>query len=355
MTELLDTPRPTRPGEELDLARLEPFLREHISGIQGPLTVEQFPSGFSNLTYLLRMGDLELVLRRPPFGNQVKSAHDMGREYRVLSRLSRVYPLAPRPYVLCEDEVVIGSSFYVMERRRGVILRRRPPSGLVLDPDTLRRLCGSLVDGLAELHSLDYQAADLGDLGKPEGYVVRQVSGWAQRYRNAQTDNVPAMEQLGTWLAANLPAASGAALVHNDYKFDNLLLDPNDLARVTAVFDWEMATLGEPLMDLGTSLAYWVQADDPPEFQSFAFGPTALPGALTRRELVDRYAARTGRDVGHMLYFYCFGLYKVAVIVQQIYARYVKGFTKDERFARLNAQVAELASAATQALATGRY
>src|SRR5262245_52533799 len=180
MTDLIDRPRPTRPGEELDLARLEPYLREHIPGADGPLTVEQFPSGFSNLTYLLRLGTRELVLRRPPFGNQVKSAHDMGSEYRVLSRLCERYPLAPRPYVYCEDDSVLGAPFYVMERRRGVVIRRQLPPGLSLDPPTLRRLCESLIDGLAELHGLDYQAAGLGDLGKPEGYVERQVAGWAK-------------------------------------------------------------------------------------------------------------------------------------------------------------------------------
>ncbi len=294
-------------------------------------------------------------MRRPPFGNQVKSAHDMGREYRVLSNLSRVYPLAPRPYAYCEDESILGTPFYVMERRRGVVIRRLLSPGLTLDPPTLRRLCESLIDGLAELHRLDYHAAGLGDLGKPEGYVERQVTGWTKRYRAAQTEDVPAMEQIGQWLAEKMPKESGAALIHNDYKFDNLLLDPDDLAHVTAVFDWEMATLGDPLMDLGTSLAYWVQADDPAEFRSFAFGPTAMPGALTRRELVERYAAKTGRDVSHMLYYYGFGLFKTAVVVQQIYVRYVKGFTKDERFARLNAQVAELAGAAVRAVERGHY
>src|SRR5262249_14132015 len=186
----------------------------------------------------------------PPFGNQVKSAHDMGREYRVLSRLCEVYPLAPRPYAYCEDDSVLGAPFYVMERRRGVVIRRQLPPGLTLDPPTLRRLCESLIDGLAGLHGLDYQAAGLGDLGKPEGYAERQVSGWAKRYRAAQTEDVPAMEQVGRWLADNLPKESGAALIHNDYKFDNLLLDANDLARGIAVLDWEMATVGDPLMDL---------------------------------------------------------------------------------------------------------
>lgn len=353
MAEFTDKARPVRAGEELDLVKLEPYLLRHIPGTTGPLTVEQFPSGYSNLTYLLRLGTQELVLRRPPFGNQVKSAHDMGREYRVLSRLCQVYSLAPRPYIYCEDESVLGAPFYVMERRHGVVIRRTLPQGLTLDPPTLRRLCEALIDGLAELHGLDYKAAGLGDLGKPEGFVERQVTGWTKRYRAAQTEDVPAMEHIGRWLADSMPQESGAALIHNDYKFDNLLLDADNLARVVAVLDWEMATVGDPLMDLGTTISYWVQADDPPGFQSFAFGPTNQPGALARRELVERYAAKTGRDVSHMLYYYCFGLFKVAVIVQQIYVRYVKGFTKDERFARLNEQVAELAAAAVRAAERG--
>jgi aminoglycoside phosphotransferase (APT) family kinase protein len=355
MGDHLDHTRPVRPGEELDLARLEPYLRQHFPDAAGPLAVEQFPHGHSNLTYLLRLGPRELVLRRPPFGNQVKSAHDMGREYRVLSKLHTVYPLAPRPYVSCEDESILGAPFYIMERRHGIILRKTPPPGLPLDAGTVRRLCEAFLDNLALLHTLDYQAAGLGDLGKPDGYVERQVAGWTKRYRNAQTDDLPALERIASWLAANRPREAGAALVHNDYKYDNLLLDPGDLARIVAVFDWEMATVGDPLMDLGTTLGYWVEAGDPETFQAFVFGPTALPGSLTRRELVERYAAKTGHDVSNMLFYYCFGLFKIAVIVQQIYARYVRGYTQDERFAALPDKIAGLSEAAVRVMETGRF
>lgn len=277
----LDAARPVRPGEELDLERLGSYLREHLDATGGELpaslAVEQFPSGFSNLTYLLRLGDRELVLRRPPFGNRVKSAHDMGREHRVLSALAPVYPLAPRPLLYCDDEAVLGAPFYVMERCRGLILRRQLPPGVELGPATARGLAESFADHLAELHGLDADAAGLGDLGRPEGYVRRQVEGWAERYRRARTHDWRALEEVLEWLGAHLAereaVATGAALVHNDYKYDNMVLDPEDLTRVRALLDWEMCTLGDPLMDLGNSLAYWVEAGDPEPWREHAFGP----------------------------------------------------------------------------------
>jgi aminoglycoside phosphotransferase (APT) family kinase protein len=354
MNEHTDEAAPVRAGEELDVPRLRAYLAARLPGWDGPLTVEQFPRGYSNLTYLLRSGGRELVLRRPPFGNVVKTAHDMGREHRVLEALSRVYPLAPVPYLYCEDEAVLGAPFYVMERRRGVILRQPPPPGLALDADTMRRLSAAFIDALAQLHGLDYRAAGLGDLGRPEGYVERQVTGWVGRYRAAQTEEVQALEAVVRWLGENRPAGGGAALIHNDYKYDNLVLDPSDLTRIVAVLDWEMATVGDPLMDLGTTLAYWVEASDPEELRAAAFGPTTLPGSLTRRELAARYGERTGRDVSGVLFHHVFGLFKVAVIVQQIYARYVRGHTRDGRFARLNGLVAVLGQAGARAVERGQ-
>jgi aminoglycoside phosphotransferase (APT) family kinase protein len=356
MTSPIDSARAVRSGEELDLSRLEPYLREQLPQAgAGPLTVEQFPSGYSNLTYLLKLGELELVLRRPPFGNQIKSAHDMGREFRVLSKLSAVFQPAPKPYLYCEDESVLGAPFYVMERRRGIVLRRERDPNLNLDPKTCRRLSESFIDVLAELHGLDYTAAGLGDLGKPEGYVERQVHGWSKRYENARTEDVPSMEQMARWLADHMPKETGAALVHNDYKYDNVLLDPHDMTRIIGVFDWEMATIGDPLMDLGSTLAYWVEAGDPDMLKFFVVGPTADPGSMTRRELVDRYAQKSGRDVSEMLFYYCYGLFKTAVILQQIYARYVRGHTKDQRFSALNLVVAMMSQAAVQASETGKF
>jgi aminoglycoside phosphotransferase (APT) family kinase protein len=344
-----------RAGEELPVAALEAYLAQHLSGVSGPLTVEQFPHGHSNLTYLLRRGGQEFVLRRPPFGNQVKTAHDMGREFRVLSKLSAVYPPAPRPYLYCEDESVLGAPFYVMERRRGVILRRADTAGLTIDAPTARRLSTALIDNLALLHGLDYKAAGLADLGKPEGYVTRQVTGWINRYTNARTDPLPELDRVAQWLTDHMPTQSAAALVHNDYKYDNLVLDPDDLTRIVAVLDWEMATVGDPLMDLGTTLGYWVESGDPAAVHANAVGPTALPGSLTRQELVARYAEKTGRDVSGILFYYCFGLYKIAVILQQIYARYVRGHTRDERFAHLNERVATISRQALRAQESERF
>ncbi len=350
----IDKPCPVRSGEELNLQRLEPYLRQHFPTWVGPITVEQFPHGHSNLTYRIRIGDREVVLRRPPAGNQVKSAHDMGREYRVLSRLAKVYPPAPAPYVYCEDVSILGAPFYLMERRHGVILRKTPPPDLDLGPTTMQRLGEAFVDNLASLHLLDYRECGLGDLGKPEGYVARQVNGWIKRYRDAQTDDVPEMVRLADWLTEQSPPERGATLVHNDYKFDNLLLEPSDLSHIVAVLDWEMATVGDPLLDLGTTLAYWVEPTDPAPLQAFVVGPTHLPGSLTRRQLVERYADKTGFDVSKVLFDYCFGLFKIAVIVQQIYTRFVRGHTTDERFARMNQIVRDLSFGGALAIESGR-
>ena len=354
MDEWLDGSSPIRQGEELPVEVLGPYLTEHIPGAAGELVIEQFPSGFSNLTYLLRLGQMELVLRRPPFGNRVKGAHDMGREFRVLSALQGVYPLAPKPYVHCEDESILGAPFYVMERRRGVVLRRRPPKGLDLDPATAARLSQNFIDNLADLHTLDFGAAGLGDLGKPEGYVERQVKGWMGRYGKARTDDWREFDGVGEWLAANMPPESGAGLVHNDYKYDNVLLDPSDIGKLVGVLDWEMCTIGDPLLDLGTTLSYWVQPDDPPEMVAAAFGPTWVEGSWTRRQLIERYAERTGADLADPVFYVAFGFYKLGVIVQQIYWRYHHGHTQDPRFAQLNQMVGLLGRVAAHILDRGR-
>ncbi len=345
----IDQPTTIRSGEELNIPALEAYLLEHVPGTSGTLEVQQFPRGFSNLTYLLKLGTLELVLRRPPFGANIKSAHDMHREYRILSRLKPVYDKVPRTLAYCEDNSVIGAPFYVMERLNGVILRTRALPGMT--PDTMRQTSIALVDALVELHALDYEKAGLGDLGKPEGYVQRQVLGWSQRYQNARTDEIPGMERAMSWLVSSTPPESGAALIHNDFKYDNLMLDPHDLSRVIAVLDWEMATLGDPLMDLGTTLGYWAQPDDPPGLKSF--GLTSMPGNLTRRELVDLYAAKTGRDVSSMVFYSVYGLFKVGVIMQQIYARFQKGLTTDPRFSGLIDLVREMGLKIEKIVETG--
>lgn len=352
---MIDQARAVRPGEQLDTERLAAFLAQNLPNAAGPLVIEQFPSGFSNLTYLLRLGERQLVLRRPPFGAAIKSGHDMAREYRILRALQPVYPKAPAPLLYSDDLSVIGAPFYVMARVSGVILRNRLPPGLSLTPAQMTALCHALIENLAALHQLDLRAAGLADLGRPEGYVQRQVSGWIKRYENAMTDDVPALTQAAAWLSAHLPpdqGATGATLIHNDYKFDNVVLAPDDLTHIRAVLDWEMATVGDPLMDVGTTLGYWAEPGDPELLRNF--GITALPGSLTRQQFVDAYAAASGRDVTHALFYLVFGLYKVAVIVQQIYARYRQGHTQDPRFAGLIHLVRANGEMMSQAIARQR-
>ncbi|HEV2496065.1 MAG TPA: phosphotransferase family protein [Terriglobia bacterium] len=353
MTDLCDRPSAVRPGEELDLARLEPFLRSHIPGSCGGLRAEQFPSGHSNLTYLVHLGEREVVLRRPPFGSKVRTAHDMGREYRVLSKLHPVYPPAPQVLLYCDDLSVLGAPFYLMEPIHGIILRRDPPAGLPFSPETARRLSESFIDNLAALHRLGYAAIGLADLGRPEGYLERQVRGWIERYHGSATHDLPEVERLSTWLRENLPSTSEAALIHNDYKYDNVVLDSSDVTKVVGVLDWEMSTIGDPLSDLGTALTYWVDPGDPDELQAIRWGPTTCPGSLTRAQLVERYAQATGRDVSGIAFFVVFAQFKVAVIVQQIYYRYHRGLTRDPRFASLLEVTKILLRAAWRSAQTG--
>ena len=342
-----------RPGEELDLAKLEPFLRSHFPAVAGTLVVRQFPSGHSNLTYSLQLGAREFVLRRPPFGSKVKTAHDMGREFRVLSKLHPTYSPAPEVLLYCDDDSILGAPFYVMEPIRGIILRRNLPQGLEFPAGTARRLSESFLDNLALLHGLDYTAIGLADLGKPQGYLERQVRGWTERYYGSKTHDYPEVEKISAWMAEHVPSARGAALIHNDYKYDNVVLDPNDLTKVVGVLDWEMCTIGDPLSDLGTALAYWVDAQDPEDLQKIRWGPTTVPGSMTRAQLLERYAQATGRDISSMDFYLTFARFKIAVIIQQIYYRYHLGLTKDERFASMPGIVALLLRAALLCAQTG--
>jgi aminoglycoside phosphotransferase (APT) family kinase protein len=355
MSKVLDEARTVREGEELDLAALRRYLDAVAPELTGEIQVQQFPSGHSNLTYLLRVGDRDLVMRRPPFGSKVKNAHDMGREHTILSALQRVWDKAPKPLLYCEDEAVLGAKFYLMERVRGTILRKEIPPGLGLDAAGLRRLCESFVDNFVAMHALDYRAAGLDALGKPEGYVERQVSGWTKRYYGSQTDDLPVVVQVAEWLAANKPAEAGASLIHNDYKLDNIVLDPADPTRILGVLDWEMSTIGCPLMDLGTTLSYWVDTSDPPFMEAARTGPTNVEGAMTRRELVERYQQQSGREVKNPVFYYAFGLFKTAVVLQQIYYRYKQGLTKDERFGAMIYGVQGLTQRAADAIETSTY
>ncbi len=331
--DIIDKPREIRQGEELDAKAIEGFLKESIPGLTGDISIQQFPSGFSNLTYMLSVGDRNFVLRRPPFGRKAKSAHDMSREYRILNALKDVFPYAPRPVAYTEDASIIGCPFYVMERIEGIILRKDLPEGLHFTPDEARQLCENLLDVQCELHSIDYKKVGLENFGKPEGYVKRQVEGWSERYRAAKTPDAPDFEDVMSWLHEKMPTDfRNPCIIHNDFKLDNVVLDPKNPLKIIGVLDWEMATIGDPIMDLGNSLAYWVQADDPPDFQAIRMMPTNIPGALTREELVARYAEKTGIAIDNFDFYLCFGLFRLAVIAQQIYYRYYHGQTKDERF-----------------------
>jgi aminoglycoside phosphotransferase (APT) family kinase protein len=352
MAAACDQTRAVRAGEELDLTRLQPFLQDHFS-YGGPVSVEQFPSGHSNLTYLVRMGSREVVLRRPPFGSKVRSAHDMSREYRVLSKLHSAYPPAPNALLFCDDVSILGAPFYLMELIRGVILRRDLPPGMLFPPKTARQLSEAFIDNLARLHSLDYAAVGLGDLGKPQGYLERQVKGWIERYHNSKTHDLPEVELISAWLTKRMPASQGTTLIHNDYKYDNVVLDPNDVTKIVGVLDWEMCTLGDPLTDLGTALAYWVDAQDSEEFQEIRSVPTTLSGTLTRAQLVERYSSATSRDAGDLVFYLAFARFKVAVIIQQIYYRYAQGLTQDARFACLPGRIHTLLRASWQCAESG--
>lgn len=343
---------PIRAGEELDWSALAAYLRERLPAqLDGkalatgaPFAVEQFPGGHSNLTYCVKFGGQEFVLRRPPFGPVAPTAHDMPREYRLLAAINPHFSLAPKPYLLCEDVSVIGAPFYLMERRRGIVVRQTMPPEIGDDLGLRRRVTESLVDTLVDLHQVDIQATGLINLGKPAGFVKRQVEGWASRWERAKTSELPEMTGAARWLIEHLPADPATpTLVHNDYKLDNLMLDRRDPTRIVAILDWEMCTVGDPLIDLGLLLCYWPQADDPDIFADSLRSVTMLPGWLTRAEIVERYAAKSQRDLSNIVYYHIFALFKLAVVIQQIYYRYHVGQTQDRRFADFDRRVAALA------------
>lgn len=346
-----DTASPIREGEQLDEKVIETYLKDTIEGLSGDIRIKQFPSGFSNLTYLINVGDKEMVLRRPPIGANIKTAHDMGREYRILSSLKPVFPYCPQPLAYTEDPSIMGCSFYVMERIRGIILRKNLPRGLFFNPSEAKALCEKLLDVFVELHAIDVEKVGLDTLGKPEGFVKRQVEGWSKRYRKAKTPDAPDFENVMAWFLDKMqPDTDKPTMVHNDYRFDNVILDTENPMKIIGVLDWEMGTYGDPLMDLGNTLAYWVTKGDSDEMQLMRLMPTDMEGALTREELISRYAEKTGRNLDKMDFYYCFGLFRLAVIAQQIYNRYYHGITKDERFALLISGVQILEKAALRVI-----
>lgn len=330
---MIDSAKSIRPGEELNLHKLKAYLKEHLTGFSGELEISQFPSGFSNLTYLMKSGDNEYVLRRPPFGANIKGGHDMSREFKVLKALEPFYAKVPKALLFCDDQEVMGADFYLMERVKGVILRGRPVPVLDLNPQVMKAVSAATVDHLAELHLIDLKKAGLEDFGKPEGYTQRQVKGWVGRYYKAETDKLGPMDLVADWLQKHIPEQTLVSLIHNDYKYDNLVLNPDDLSDIKAVLDWEMATIGNPLMDLGTSLAYWAEAGDSEILKQFNL--TWMPGNFSRKEFVDYYGEKTGFNLNNQVFYYVFGAFKIGVIIQQIYARYKKGLTQDPRFEHL--------------------
>lgn len=329
---MLDQPSSIRIGEELNQEKLATYLNEH--GIAKEISIQQFPSGYSNLTYLIKTEEEEYILRRPPFGANIKSAHDMEREFNALSLLQKAgFTKVPEPILFCADESVMGAKFYLMKRVNGVILRNRVPKAMTIAPSTFNELSKSAIDQLVQLHQLDIKSTGLDQLGKPEGYVQRQVEGWIKRYRNAQTDEIAGMNEAAEWMLKNVPTSAKASFIHNDYKYDNLVLNPDNLTEINAILDWEMATVGDPLMDLGTTLAYWAEANDSDALKPFNL--TWMPGNMTRNEMANYYAEKSQTNIDDIVFYYVFGSFKVGVICQQICHRYKQGHTQDPRFASL--------------------
>lgn len=324
-----------RPDEDFDRETLAAYLKDRLPGADAPMNVRQFGGGAANLTYLLDFGGVEYVLRRPPLGPVAASAHDMQREYRVLSKLYKHYPPAPKAFLYCENEDIIGAPFQIMERRRGRVIRTRLPEDWAGSDDAPRRMSRALVDTLADFHAVDYGRAGLADLGRPEGFIERQVDGWYARWNKAKVEDLDAMDQSYEWLMANLPEAGRTSLVHNDFKLDNVMLADDDPGRVVAVLDWDMCTLGDPMSDLGALLTYWCRPDDPETFLAIATMPVdeRFP---TRKQLVSWYEERAGITVDNPDYYHVLGLFRLAVILAQIYIRYHRGQTRDERFAHFD-------------------
>ncbi len=332
-----------RPDEGLDTTRLEPFLREALFKSDAPMKFAQFGGGRANLTYFVRCGDDEYVVRRPPLGPVAASAHDMKREHRVLSRLWRGFPLAPRSFLHSDDVTLIGAEFHVMERRHGFGIRTDLPDDLKGDIDTCRRIGEMVVDTLIALHRVDPASVDLDTLGRPEGFAARQLDGWTKRWHAAKDTDIDDFDRLVAWLGPRLPEPGAVTLLHNDFKLDNMLLDRADPARPTAVLDWDMCTRGDPLMDLGQMLTYWAQSDDDPRWHDRMGTPSWEPGFPTRAEIIERYAAGTGFDLENWRWYFAFGIFKLIVVLQQIYIRYLRGQTRDQRFAHFGDRIRAMA------------
>lgn len=332
--DFIDRARPQRSGEALDSDTIDRWLKQNTTGLQGQPIIEQYSGGASNWTYRIHYPSSghDWILRRPPAGTKAKSAHDMGREYRIQSALKPHYPYVPQMISWCQDESIIGTEFYVMERIQGIIPRANMPRGLQLNPSQTSQLCRSMVDRLIDLHQVDFSAAGLESLDRGEGYAKRQIEGWNNRFSRAKTWNVYGADYVMAWLQERIPEDSGHCMIHNDWRFDNLVLDAADPSKIIGVLDWELATIGDPLMDLGNAMAYWVQADDNRLMRATRRQPTHLPGMMSRQEVVQYYFERTGTDTANWVFYEIYGLLRLAVIAQQIYYRYYHKQTKNPAF-----------------------
>ena len=344
-----------RKGDELDVSAVDAVLKKNVSGLSGLPTVKQYPSGASNLTYALDYPDRSLVLRRPPTGTRPKSGHDMHREYRIMTELEPAFSAVPKTLYYTDDESIIGAEFYVMDRTEGHLIHNDIPKDWGWGKTETRALCEEFFTKLVDLHSVDYKAIGLGDFGKPEGYVSRQILGWNRRYEKAWTDDVQKFDDVRDWLEENMPETErGAAVVHGDFRIDNCILNKDDPTKIEAILDWEISALGDPMMDLGNTLAYWIQSDDPAFMHMMVRQPSKAPGMMTRQEILEFYAAKSGADVSGFQFYYVYGIFRLAVIIQQIYYRYYHGQTDNARFKDYGQMVDALGELARHKIKTGK-
>ena len=332
MTQIKDLEKQQRPGEELDLEKLLPWMSQHIEGLDDNPTITQFSGGASNWTYRLRFKDKDLILRRAPLGKKAAGAHNMPREYHLQKKLKPHYAYVPEMLAVCEDEEVLGSTFYLMERLEGVIPRKNLPRGVDWGRETIQEICHSFWDKMIELHQVDYKKEGLDDLGKGEGYIERQIIGWNKRYADAKTWNVLSGKKVMRWLESNMPPEQKLCIIHNDFRLDNVVLDASAPSNILGVLDWELAAIGDPLMDLGNSMAYWVEDDENFFIKSIRRQPSNVPGMLRRKEIIEYYGSKTGQSIDDFRFYRVYGLFRVAGIAQQIYYRYSKGFTTNKAF-----------------------
>jgi aminoglycoside phosphotransferase (APT) family kinase protein len=349
MSEFIDNPTKIREDEVLDNNSLTNYLSNFLDIDKSSFELLQFPSGFSNLTYLIRSNNKEYILRKPPIGAKIKSGHDMSREYKVLSALDKNYTKSPTPIHYCNDINVIGSDFYIMERIRGTVLRSNNYQKILTDKTKYKFIASEFVDTLVELHKLNIDKIGLTEFGRPEGYSSRQVQGWTKRYENSKTSDIPEINSVIKWLNENITESKYVSLIHNDFKYDNLVLDSNNLS-VMSVLDWEMCTTGDPFMDLGTSLAYWINKDDPDYMLQINLNITSNENNPKRGEILEMYSNRFDVQIENIVFYFVFGLFKIAVIVQQIYFRYKKGLTRDIRFKHLDLVVLSYARMAKKSI-----